>query len=97
MVTREEINTYIDSLFPDTTQDENIQLKEFFDDLFNVAEDNIVWKEKYDSLDKEWRQRYSDRFNGRKSEIEEDLIKEDEPEIIEAPRSFDDLFKVKGE
>ena len=44
MTTQEEINTYIDSLFPDTTQDENIQLKELFDDLFKVAEDNIVWK-----------------------------------------------------
>lgn len=97
MTKQEEINTYVDSLFPDTTQDENIRLKEFFDDLFKVAEDNIVWKEKYESLDKEWRQRYSDRFNGTKSKIEEDLIKEDEPEIIETPRSFDDLFEVKGE
>lgn len=56
-------------------------------DYDNKTKDNTDWKEKYDELDKSWKQKYIERF----SDDIEDPDKEIEVEV-EVPEKFDDLF-----
>lgn len=97
MPDREEVFGFVESLWPDNPNSDNeLKLKEYFDDMFNASADSTNWKQKYDELDSSWRKRYADRFNGKQepSVIENDLIDEEEPELKK--RSYDDLFELKG-
>lgn len=64
-------------------------------DMESRASDNTNWKNKYEENDKEWRQKYRDRFfeSGTESAEEEQKMFEPEPE----PKKlrFEDLFSVK--
>lgn len=82
--------------------DEDISLLEdmtdTYDDLSSKVSDNTDWKQKYEELDKSWRQKYVDRFNG-KVESDEDMQdyskgSEEKQIEYEAPKSYADLFKV---
>lgn len=82
--------------------DEDISLLEdmtdTYDDLSSKVTDNTDWKQKYEELDKSWRQKYVDRFNG-KVESDEDMQDEassaDQKRIeYEMPKTYADLFKV---
>lgn len=83
--------------------DEDISLIEdmtdTYDDLSSKATDATDWKAKYDELDKTWRQKYVDRFNG-KVESDEDM-KDDsigtEEKVIQYdfPKTYDELFEIK--
>ena len=81
---------------------ENRETEELYarlDDLKERAGDNENWREKYDELDKTWRQKYIDRFNG-KVESDVDFVEEpaDADETIleyEAPKTYEELFEVK--
>lgn len=98
--TQEELLTSIKGLLADNTSDEAISLLEDVTDTLgsfsNANKDNEDWKKKYEENDKEWRQKYRDRFfNTGSSDGKSDDKFEPEPEPGPAIRKFDDLFKTK--
>lgn len=83
----EKVKTYVG----DRTDDETISLIEDINDSVEVV-DGENWKEKYDALDNEWREKYIARFS------EPSEIKEDEIEVeVHETNSFDDLFESEVE
>lgn len=82
----EKVKTYVG----DRTDDETISLIEDISDSMEVAGDGENWKEKYEELDNQWREKYIARFS------EPSAVKEDEIEVEETEtNSFDDLFEEK--
>lgn len=75
----------------DNPDDESVAFLEDITDTLtdydNKTKDNTDWKNKYDELDKEWKQKYVERF----LEYVED-INEDNDDEVESPEKFDDLF-----
>ena len=92
--TKDELLDMIKNILPDDTTDDALSLIEDITDTFETEEDKdkTDWKQKYVDNDKEWRQRYRDRFFSPKgSDSEQGLTDpEDEPE---EKRNFSDLFK----
>lgn len=92
--TREELITTVTTMFGENPSDEQISLLEDITDTVEDYEDRLSdttdWKTKYEENDKEWRKRYTDRFNNTepKPEPTPDLVPE--PEVM---TTFDDLFK----
>lgn len=99
--TQEELLTSIKGLLADDTSDEAISLLEDVTDTLgsfsSTNNDNEDWKKKYEENDKEWRQKYRDRFfnTGSSDDGKSDDKFEPEPEPEPAIRKFDDLFKTK--
>lgn len=99
--TQEELLTSIKGLLADDTSDEAISLLEDVTDTLgsfsNTNKDNEDWKKKYEENDKEWRQKYRDRFfnTGSDGDGKGDEKFEPEPEPEPAMRKFDDLFSTK--
>ena len=64
--TKEEILESIRSRVGDSTDDETLEFLEdvtdTLTDLETRASDSTDWKEKYDELDKSWREKYRERF-----------------------------------
>lgn len=92
--TREELITSLQSILGDTPDDSGIELLENVSDTLSDYEtrinENGDWKNKYEENDKNWRQKYTDRFlNNEPAEAEEKR----EEEEYNIPTSFDDLFK----
>lgn len=89
--TIEEIMESIKTRIGDSTEDADIELLEdvtdTLSDLITKSEDKEDWKTKYEENDKQWREKYRDRFFEKKEEQEE---KKEEPE---APKTFEDLFE----
>jgi hypothetical protein len=89
--TTEEILESIKTRVGDSTEDADLEFLEdvtdTLSDLRSKSEGQEDWKTKYEENDKQWREKYRDRFFEKKEEQEE--IKE-EPE---APKTFEDLFK----
>lgn len=105
VLTREDLIGRIRDRIGEGIADDDIALIEdiadTYDDLKERAGDNDNWREKYDELDKTWRQKYIDRFNG-KVESDADFVEEpaDADETIleyEAPKTYEELFEVKGD
>lgn len=105
ILTKDELISRIRERIGDSTTDEDISLLEdaadTLEDLGLRAGDEENWKEKYDELDKSWRQKYIDRFNG-KVESDADFVEEpaDADETIleyEAPKTYEELFEVGKE
>ena len=75
----------------DNPDDESVAFLEDITDTLtdydNKTKDNTDWKNKYDELDKEWKQKYVERF----LEFVEDT-NEDNDDEVETPEKFDDLF-----
>lgn len=73
------------------SNDETLSLLEdisdTYKDLTNKASDNTNWKEKYEQNDKDWRNKYRERFMNDSV----DDIPEQDDELV--PRRFEDLFK----
>lgn len=99
--TQEELLTSIRGLLADDTSDEAISLLEDVTDTLgsfsNTNNESEDWKKKYEENDKEWRQKYRDRFfnTGSDGEGKSDAKFEPEPEPEPAMRKFDDLFSTK--
>ena len=102
VLTREELIEKIRNRIGDGTTDDDIALLEdiadTYDDMKDRSGDNENWREKYDELDRTWRQKYIDRFNG-KVESDADFVEEpkDADETIleyEAPKTYEELFEV---
>ena len=104
VLTREDYITRIRGRFGDEPTDDDIALIEdmtdTYDDLNAKVSDNTDWKAKYEELDKSWRKKYVDRFNG-KVESDADFgvepTEEDDESIdqYEAPKTYEDLFTEK--
>lgn len=56
-------------------------------DYDNKTKDNTNWKEKYNELDKSWKQKYIERFSDDIEDPDEEIEVE-----VEVPEKFDDLF-----
>lgn len=91
--TKEEILNTIKEIVGENTDDNYLGLLEDITDTLDNYEglntDNTDWKTKYEENDKEWRQKYKDRFFSREVEEDNDLDN-DEPEPVKV--TFDDLF-----
>lgn len=89
--TTEEILESIKTRVGDSTEDADLEFLEDVTDTLSAlkskTEGQEDWKAKYEENDKQWREKYRDRFFEKKEEQEE---KKEEPE---APKTFEDLFK----
>lgn len=100
VLSREDYLSRIKGRLGEELADEDISLLEdmtdTYDDLSSKATDGTDWEKKYYELDKTWRQKYVDRFNG-KVESDEDM-KDDsigtEEKVMQYdfPKTYDDLF-----
>lgn len=89
---REQLFQQIKDRLADDTSDDAIKFLEDVTDTLDDYDAKIGedWKTKYETNDREWRQKYTDRFfSGEKDEPE------DEPDIQLAPQklTFEALFK----
>ena len=66
-------------------------LSDTLDDFEQRTSDTTNWKNKYEENDKEWREKYKNRFFS-KPEPEPEPEPQPEPEQSK-PRTFEDLFK----
>ena len=90
---KEELIASITKMIGDSTSDESISLLEDVTDTIDSLSDGENWKEKYETNDKEWRQKYKERFLTPVDEKgEPDVIDEpDEPKV----KTFEELFKTE--
>ena len=93
---REEILEIIRNRIGGDNSDEALSFIEDITDTMNDYEsrlaDSTDWKNKYEENDKNWRERYKERFFS--NEIDETEITATEV-VDETPTTFEDLFKVK--
>ena len=94
--TRHEILESLRARIGDSTDDDTLAfIEDVTDTLYDYetrVSDSTNWRERYETNDAEWRQRYRDRFFGNpESEVvETDNVVETE---TEKPMTFEDLFK----
>lgn len=88
----------------DNNSDEVIELLENITDTVNAGNSTEYTKEKFDALDREWRERYTRRFMGevdrqKAAEGEQRVTEadEDETEEVKEDIKIDDLFEEKGD
>lgn len=96
--TKDEIMALIKDKFSDDTSDETLAFIEDVADTFNDLEtktsgDGEDWKAKYEQNDKEWRQKYKERFFSTEPAPNPDPDPEPEDNT---PKTYDELFDVKG-
>lgn len=89
--TKDEILEIIKNRFGDDTSDETISFIEDVSDTFDDYEARMTedWKQKYDELDKSWREKYKARFFSK--EVEKPV--ENVEEATEEKLTYDKLFK----
>ena len=92
--TKDEIINMISARIGEDNSDEAIGLLEDITDTLNDYEtrtaDSTNWKEKYETNDEEWRNKYKVRFMSGDSSQDEKIIEEEEKPKRYA---FEDLFK----
>ena len=92
---REELIETINTLIGDNTSDENLSILEdiedTYKDLSDRASDSTNWKEKYETNDSEWREKYRKRFLEGSNDNEPN--ESDEPDPV--PVRYEDLFTNK--
>lgn len=88
--TKEELLTSIRGIIGENTDDASIAIIEDISDTMDSFNDGKDWKAESERIDKEWRQKYHDRFFTSKPEDEEDPLDAGKPE----PKKyrFEDLF-----
>lgn len=86
-----EILAAVSSIIGESTSDEALTLLEDITDTFN-DKDNTDWKKKYEDNDKEWRNRYKERFLSGDASLDPKQEDEEDPEP-EKPLTFENLFK----
>lgn len=91
---QQEILESLRARIGDSTDDETLAFIEDVTDTLSDYEtrlsDSTNWKEKYETNDAEWRQRYRDRFFGNP---ESEAVEIDSVVETEKPMTFEDLFK----
>ena len=108
---REEIMKQVKGLIGEKTDDASLKFLEDLSDTFNdyderVKGDEEDWKTKFEENDKQWRQRYQERFFSGSTADEGNSGKKDDPlepsklpeeEINEnEPVHFEDLFTTES-
>lgn len=95
--TFDEIMSAIADRTKGMTDDETLQFIEDVSDTLKNYEDlsseNAKWKEKFETNDKEWRERYRERF----FTVEEKPDDDDEPEPEVVKKTYEDLFEEEEE
>lgn len=83
----DEIIESVRAIIGESTEDRDIAFLEDIADTLadSTNKENEDWKTKYEENDKAWRQKYIDRFSGKKET--------EETEETEEKLTFDDLFK----
>lgn len=93
--TKDEIISMISARIGEDNSDEAIGLLEDITDTLTDYEtrtaDSTNWKERFEANDKEWRDRYKERFMSGDPSKDETII--DEEEEPERKYTFEDLFK----
>lgn len=92
----EEIMTALKDIIGESTDDNTLSFIEDVADTLNHYSDSLKdstdWKAKYEDNDKEWREKYRNRFFTKPDEPEPEP--EPEPEKTK-PMKYEDLFEVK--
>ena len=88
--TKEELLSSIREAFGDNTDDNSLAVIEDISDTMDSFNDGTDWKAEAERIDKEWRQKYHDRFFNPSPDKDEDPLDAGEPE----PKKyrFEDLF-----
>ena len=89
--TKDEILASVRSIVGEDTSDATLEL---FDDISDTLDsyinsENINYKEKYEQNDREWRQKYRDRFFGKGSDNDDEP--DEQPDS--KPMTYEQLFK----
>ncbi len=86
-----EIIETVKTRIGDNPDDESVAFLEDITDTLtdydNKTKDNTDWKNKYDELDRSWKEKYISRF----SDVVEDS-KNDVDDEVESPERYEDLF-----
>ena len=88
--TKEELLQSLREKFGDSTDDSSLSIIEDVSDTMDSFKDETDWKAEAERIDKEWRQKYHDRFFNPSPEKDEDPLYAGDPE----PKKyrFEDLF-----
>lgn len=90
--TKDEIISDLTAFIGDNTSDEAIKLIENVSDSIEENTDNEYNKEKYEELDRQWRQRYIDRFNNEEKEEDKEIFDVDNSND-DKPLTYENLFE----
>lgn len=96
--TKEEILNSIKEIIGDNTDDNSLALIEdindTYDDFTTRTNDSTNWKQKYEDNDKEWRNKYKERFYKGSTKKEEPIddeeldVEDEKPKIL----TYENLF-----
>lgn len=88
--TKEELLSSLREILGENTDDSALAIIEDVTDTMDSYSDGTDWKAEAERIDKEWRQKYHDRFFNPKPDEDVDPLDAGEPE----PKryNFDDLF-----
>ncbi len=104
VLSRDDFVSRIRGRLGEDLSDDDISLIEdmtdTYDDMYSKVKSSGDWEQKYNDLDKSWRQKYVDRFNGKVESdidfIEEPTARDNETlDVYEAPKTYEDLFTEK--
>lgn len=97
--TKEELIASLKTMLGDDSSDESLSLLEDVSDSMEVDADVASlnqqiddWKNKYETNDAQWRQKYRDRFYGEVDESEEESMKDS---FAPKKLTFESLFKTE--
>lgn len=93
---KDEIMNTLKERFKDSTDDDTLSfledISDTYDDMSTRIDQAGDWKAKYEENDKEWRQKYHDRFfNKPKEETDPEPEPDDKPKVLR----YEDLFKTE--
>ena len=100
--TKDELLTVFSEIVGDDSRDEVIQymedLSDTYDKMANSSDSALfdelnALKEKYEKLDREWREKYRDRFLKKSEESTEEKVSENEDEENKKSYEYKELFK----
>ena len=99
---KDEILSALKEILNDDASDNAIAILEdvadTFDDFTTKTKTETDWKQKYEDNDKEWRQRYRDRFFNHSKDDPEDKMEDfSSDDIVDEKTKFEELFSQKGE
>lgn len=108
VITKEELMSGVQALLGENDSDEAIALLENMTDTLTDYETRLTppeleepgedWEQKYNDLDKSWRERYIARFSGEQTDPEEVMSNQEEDVKKDGePQTFEDLFKEREE
>lgn len=98
VLTREELMSQVKSHFGEATDDASLKFIEDISDTITDLEtkangDGEDWKAKYEENDKNWREKYRERFFSSSKEDDDNGDDGDDNDNHETPKTFDELFK----